>query len=106
METMPSPESSLASFLPLLIVIVACGSGLALGHYFLLHRHKQLGSEARLPRQFTLLLFTIAALVLVVIVAPLPDSARNQILTLMGIALSAVIALSSTSFVAVATPPP
>ena len=80
-------------------MIVACGSSLALGHYLLLHRHKELGSEARLPRQVALLLMTIVSLVLMIIVMPVPESTRNQILTLVGIALSAAIALSSTSFV-------
>jgi small-conductance mechanosensitive channel len=58
-----------------------------------------MGSELKLPRQITLLLLTILSLILVIIAAPLPDSTRDQILTLLGIALSAAIALSSTSFV-------
>lgn len=87
------------SYLPLLIVIVISAAGLTLGHIFLLARHKELGSEARLPRQLILLLMTLLSLVLMLIVAPLPDATRNSVLTLMGIALSAVIALSSTSFV-------
>ena len=91
--------SLLTPYLPLLIVLVICGAGLTLGHVLLLARHKELGSELRLPRQVALLLMTILSLVLVIIVAPLPDSTRDQILTLMGIALSAAIALSSTSFV-------
>jgi small-conductance mechanosensitive channel len=91
--------SELYSYLPLLIVLVICGGGLALAHYRLLARHKDLGSEARLPRQLVLLLLTIVSLVLFVIVSPLPDATRDQVLTLMGIALSAAIALSATSFV-------
>lgn len=86
-------------YLPLTIILVVCGIGLTLGHVLLISRHKELGSEARLPRQLVLLLLTILSLVLVIIAAPLPDSTRDQILTLMGIALSAAIALSSTSFV-------
>ena len=91
--------SLLTPYLPLLIVLVICGAGLTLGHVLLLARHKELGSESRLPRQVALLLMTILSLVLVIIAAPLPDSTRDQVLTLMGIALSAAIALSSTSFV-------
>lgn len=72
---------------------------LAVSHYFLLVRHKDLGSEARLPRQMTLLLLTLFSIILIIIVSPLPESTRNQILALLGIALSGVIALSSTSFV-------
>lgn len=91
--------SLIASYLPLLIVSVICAVGLTLAHIFLLARHKELGSEARLPRQLILLVMTLLSLVLMLIVAPVPDAVRNNILTLMGIALSAVIALSSTSFV-------
>lgn len=87
------------SYLPLLTVVIVCAVLLALGHIFLLARHRELGSEARLPRQLVLFVMTLLSLVLMLIVAPLPDSTRNSILTLMGIALSAVIALASTSFV-------
>ncbi|MEZ5504308.1 MAG: mechanosensitive ion channel, partial [Halioglobus sp.] len=89
----------LAPYFPLAIVLALTGAGLALAHVMLLARHQDLGSEARLPRQLALLLLTLLSLVLMIIVAPLADSTRNQILTLLGIALSAVIALSSTSFV-------
>ena len=88
-----------APYLPLLVVTIVCAIGLALGHIFLLARRKDLGSEARLPRQLILFVMTVLSLVLMLIVAPLPDATRNNILTLMGIALSAVIALASTSFV-------
>ena len=87
------------AYYPLLTVVVVCAVTLALGHIFLLARHKELGSEARLPRQLILFVMTLLSLVLMLIVAPLPDSTRNSILTLMGIGLSAVIALASTSFV-------
>lgn len=89
----------LASYVPLLIVLIVCSLGLALAHILLIARHKTLGSEERLPRQVIMLALTLLSLVLAVIAAPLPDSTRDQILGLMGIAVSAAIALSSTSFV-------
>ncbi len=91
--------SLLEPYLPLFIVLIICGAGLTLSHVVLLARHKELGSEAKLPRQIALLLLTILSLVLVVVAAPMPDSTRDQILALMGIAMSAAIALSSASFV-------
>lgn len=91
--------SLLESYLPLIVVLIVCGAGLSLGHVLLLARHKELGSEAKLPRQIALLLATIVSLVIAIIVAPMPDSTRDQVLTLMGIAMSAAIALSSASFV-------
>ncbi|GAB5451636.1 MAG: mechanosensitive ion channel [Halioglobus sp.] len=72
---------------------------LSAGHYFLLARHKSLGSEARLPRQLLLLLLTLSTLIAVIVVSPLPESTRNQVLGLLGLVLSGVIALSAAPFV-------
>lgn len=91
--------SLLIDYLPLAIVLVVCGVGLALAHVLLLARHKELGSEEKLPRQLVLLALTFMALILAIIAAPMADSTRDQILSLLGIALSAAIAFSSTSFV-------
>lgn len=79
-------------------VLVAAGI-LTLCHYFLLARRREIGSEARLPRQLLLLALTILAFVVIVLLAPIPESTRNQILSLLGIVLSGVIALSSAPFV-------
>lgn len=89
----------LAAYVPLLAVVVVCGAVLTAAHILLLARHGELNSEARLPRQVALLAMTLVSLVLVIIAAPIADSTRDQVLTLLGIALSAAIALSSTSFV-------
>ena len=92
-------ESLLVSYLPLASVLLIAGVVLSLGHYFLLVRHKSLGSEARLPRQLALLFLTIMSFFAMILVAPLAESTRNQILALFGIVLSGSIAFSSTSFV-------
>ncbi|MEH6570334.1 MAG: mechanosensitive ion channel domain-containing protein, partial [Halioglobus sp.] len=92
-------ESLIVSLLPLASVMFIAGLVLSLGHYFLLVRHKSLGSEARLPRQLALLFLSIMSILAMILVAPLPDSTRNQILGLFGIVLSGSIAFSSTSFV-------
>ncbi len=91
--------ATLVAYIPLLVVLAVCGSVLAAAHILLLARHTDLGSEARLPRQILLLAMTIVSFVLVIIAAPIADSTRDQVLGLLGIALSAAIALSSTSFV-------
>lgn len=91
--------SLLVDYLPLAVVVAVCGAGLALAHILLLGRHKELGSEEKLPRQLVLLALTFVAVILAIIAAPIADSTRDQILALLGIALSAAIAFSSTSFV-------
>jgi small-conductance mechanosensitive channel len=92
-------EALLQSYAPLastaLVVVIVLG----LAHYLMLVRPGQIGSEAKLPRQLLLLVLTVAALLSLVIVAPLPESTRNQVLALFGVLLSGVIALSSAAFV-------
>lgn len=72
---------------------------LGLAHYLLLARHKELGSEARLPRQLLLLVLTLCSLVLLITMLPVSESTRNQVLGLFGVLLSGVIALSVAPFV-------
>lgn len=93
------PDNTLWSYLPLFLVALGGAAILGGGHYFLLARHKSLGSEARLPRQLLLLLLTVSTLVAIIVVAPLPESTRNQVLGLLGLVLSGVIALSAAPFV-------
>jgi len=91
--------SILTPFIPVTVVFTVCLLVLGLGHYLLIARRQDLGNEARLPRQLVLFGLTLLALLLMVIAAPLPESTRNQILALFGIAISGVIALASASFV-------
>lgn len=48
--------------------------------------------------QVTLLLLSVAALITLILVSPLSGDQKNQLLSLLGIVLSATIALSSTTF--------
>jgi small conductance mechanosensitive channel len=92
-------SQAIDAFLPLALSLASSVLGLSLAHYLLLARHPTLGGEARLPRQVVMLLLTGGAIVLVVVTAPLPESTRNQILSIIGIGFSGAVAFSSTSFV-------
>ncbi|MDC0174731.1 mechanosensitive ion channel family protein [Pseudomonadales bacterium] len=92
-------ESFFDTFMPLIVSLALAVLSLSLAHYWLLAREPNLGSEARLPRQIIMLVCTVAAVILAVIVAPLTEGTRNQILSIIGLGISAVIAFSSTSFV-------
>jgi small conductance mechanosensitive channel len=59
----------------------------------------RLSAEKSMPRQITLLVITLIGLVLLVMAAPLETELRGQVLNLLGIAITAVIAMSSTTFV-------
>jgi hypothetical protein len=85
--------------LSLAITLVVSILSLALGHYLLLARHPNLGSQARFPRQVLLFILTTIAVICMVITAPLAEGTSRSVLSIIGLGFSAVIAFSSTSFV-------
>lgn len=87
-------------YLPAILAFFGSIVVLWLIHWLLLGRHESLGAQARLPRQLSLFALTNMALLLVIVLFPMTDSTRGQIITLLGIVITGVIALSSTSFVA------
>lgn len=60
---------------------------------------RDIGSGHTQRRQFILLCLSVLSIILVIIALPISDAMRGQILSLIGILLSAMIALSSTTFV-------
>ena len=69
-------------------------------NWVLLARHETLGAQSRLPRQLVMLALTVATLLMLIILFPMTDSTRGQVITLLSVVITGVIALSSTSFVA------
>jgi small conductance mechanosensitive channel len=65
----------------------------------LLHRLRVAGEQERFSRQLVMLALTTVGVVLVVLSLPVSDTMRGQLLGLLGLALTAVIALASTTFV-------
>jgi small-conductance mechanosensitive channel len=95
-----SLPDSLLVYLPVVAAFFGALIFLWLLHWLLLGRHDSMGAQARLPRQLLMLVFNLLALVLVIILFPMSDSTRGQVITLVGLVITGVIALSSTSFVA------
>lgn len=89
----------LQDWLILLITSVIAVGTLALLHWLLLARHEELSAEKRLPRQLSMLAITIVAIIAVVLALPVIESSRNQLLGLLGVLVSGVIAFSSTTIV-------
>lgn len=87
-------------YMPVIAVTVFAVVFLWFMNWFLLARNKTLGSQARLPRQLLMFLLTVMSLLVMVILFPMTDSTRGQIITLIGLVITGVIALASTSFVA------
>lgn len=72
---------------------------LGLFHWLLIAKHKELKADERLPRQLSMLGLTIVGIIAIVLALPVIESSRNQLLGLLGVLLSGVIAFSSTTIV-------
>lgn len=92
-------ESALV-YLPVGIAFLASLLFLWLMNWLLLARHESLGTQSRLPRQLVMFALTVASLLLLIVLFPMAETTRGQIITLLGLVITGVIALSSTSFVA------
>lgn len=85
------------SYTPLLAVLVAAILLLNLAHQFLIRRA---GGRTHLGRQLLMLLLTVAAVIAVILALPISDSSRGDLFGLLGLVITGVVALSSTTFVA------
>ncbi|NCB47003.1 mechanosensitive ion channel, partial [bacterium] len=85
------------SFGPLIIMVTAVGVMLWVAHWLLIKRHPDLGNERLFPRQLIMLGLTLLGLLAVVLVLPVSDTSRNQLMGLIGILISGIFAFSSTA---------
>lgn len=83
------------STVKLLATVVFCFISLTLLNRYL----KKYWSNRKFLFQFLMLVLTIIAIVAIIIVLPLSDALRGQLLSLFGILLSASIAFASTTFI-------
>lgn len=86
-------------WLPTVLVAAGCAIALFLANYWLFRREGMLLSENRLRRQLILILLCAAAVFAVILALPLSETIRGQLLALLGLLLSAAIALSSTTLI-------
>ncbi len=88
-------------FWPLLAVLALTGLALAVADWVLLRRAGAArGPNARFGAQLTMLALTAVGLLGIVLALPISENTRGQLLSLIGLVLTAMIALSSTTFVA------
>jgi len=86
--------------IPLILMLLLVSIIYWFAHWVLLARNPHLGYESKRPRQLILVSIASCSFVLVIVALPVPQDTRNQLLSLVGLITSAVIALSSTTFVA------
>ncbi len=90
----------LVSLMPLLATFIAVLLLLLAVNWLILLRHPEFGNERRLPRQLVMLGLTLVGMVAVILALPVSDSTRNQVIALLGVSISGVLAFSSTTIVA------
>ncbi|NLF08337.1 MAG: mechanosensitive ion channel [Pirellulaceae bacterium] len=69
-------------------------------HWFLLGRHPDLGNDRKFPRQILMLGLGIFALLALILALPVSESARGQLIGLIGLLISGFIAFSSSNILA------
>lgn len=84
------------SLLLTLVIVVLVFSGM---RWILLSSNKELSADQKLPRQLILMLILIVSIVAIVLSLPISEGSRNQLLALLGVLLSGVLAFSSTTIV-------
>jgi len=90
----------LISFAPFIGTVTVIGGLLWGVHWLLIKRHPDFGSERKFSRQLIMLGLTIIGILVSVLVLPMSDSSRNQLLTLIGLILSGLFAFSSSTVIA------
>jgi len=86
-------------FLPSIATALICLLVIWLLNWTLLKGPMGWGREHSIWRQVMILLLSVTGILLVILMAPLSEATRGQVLSLLGIVITAVIALSSTTFV-------
>lgn len=88
----------LAQFVPMLVTITIIVLVLWFANWLLIYR-ASLTTESRLPGQVIMLILSAIALIALVLSLPVSESTQGELLGLLGLVLTGVIALSSTTFV-------
>ncbi|MFQ3251304.1 MAG: small conductance mechanosensitive channel [Glaciecola sp.] len=87
------------AMIPYVLTIIVVVAFLWGSHKVLLG-NKSLSKEAKLPRKIILLVLYIMGVIVIASALPVTESTRNQVISLIGLLLSGVIAFSSTTIVA------
>ena len=90
---------TLQKFGPFVAIVIAVVAGLLICHWALIGRQSELGDERKFPRQLMMLGLTIVGVLMTVLVLPISEGARNQLIGLIGIVISGVLAFSSTTII-------
>ncbi|MBL7154820.1 MAG: mechanosensitive ion channel [Phycisphaerae bacterium] len=99
-STLEDLYAKLPDLIPALIAVAIVIAGLWIANWLLLHRKRDLNEESRFPRRIAMMLLVAVGTVLILLALPVSPATRSDLLRLLGLLLTAMIALSSTTFVA------
>ena len=99
MSFLRSLVGKLPELLPFLVTLAIVIFALWVVDFVIRRRSEVRPGEWQFGRQITMLILTVIALVIVVLALPVRDETHGELLGLVGVAITAVIALSSTTFV-------
>ena len=91
--------SKIVTLLPAIIVVAIVVLILWGINWFLLGRKRELGEGNRVTKRIIMVLLSLVGIIIVLLALPVSDTTRGQLLGFLGLLLSAIIALSSTTFV-------
>lgn len=89
---------SFSQYVPLIVTLGIVAVALSLANWALVKRSRWVGKQQSFVRPLVMLGLTAVALISVIIALPIDPGTKNQLVGLLGLVLTGVIALSSTSF--------
>ena len=93
---MPGSLESLVLFIGVVAVVLLM---LWAADWLLIRRHRELGRERMFSRQLIMLGLTLLGVLAIILALPVSESSRNQLIGLIGILISGVLAFSSTTII-------
>ncbi|QBG47961.1 mechanosensitive ion channel [Verrucomicrobia bacterium S94] len=93
-------RSNLLTLAAMAAAFIVAGGIIASAHHLLLGRRKNMEQARQFPRQIIMVLVILFCTIGIILALPVSESARNQLIGLLGILLSGMIAFSSSSAMA------
>ncbi|MBN2292524.1 MAG: mechanosensitive ion channel [Pirellulales bacterium] len=100
MDILKELYEALPSLVVTLVIIAVVVLVLVAANWFLLYRNRNLGEEKKFPRRIAMGILSLLGCIFVLISVPIGNDIRTQLIGLLGLLVSVVITLSSTTFVA------
>ncbi len=91
---------SFPAFLPLLVTLTVAAAALLGTRWYFARQTAKFGTHNNFSRPIVMLMLSAFALVAIIIALPLENGTKDQLLGLFGLVMTAIIGLSSTTFVA------